>query len=61
MATKKIELEVDFIGGEGALTAAEEKALSDFFKQRKKAKNGKQQLKTILKTKPSVRQVEVLS
>ena len=38
MATKRIELEVDFIGGEGVLTAAEEKALSDFLKQRKKVK-----------------------
>jgi hypothetical protein len=36
MTIKKIELEVDFIGGEGALTPDEEKALSDFFKQRKK-------------------------
>jgi hypothetical protein len=33
---KKIELDVDFIGGESPLTLAEEKALSDFFKQRKK-------------------------
>ncbi len=39
MIAKKIELEVDFIGGEGALTAVEEKGLSDFFKQRKKAKS----------------------
>ena len=43
---KKIELEVDFIGGEGALTAAEEKALSDFFKQRKQAKRLVQEAKT---------------
>ena len=35
MKTKKTELDVDFIGGQSALTAAEEKALSDFFKQRK--------------------------
>jgi hypothetical protein len=35
MKTKKAELDVDFIGGQTALTAAEEKALSDFFKQRK--------------------------
>ncbi len=35
MKTKKTELDVDFIGGQTALTAAEEKALSDFFKQRK--------------------------
>ncbi len=35
MKTKKIELDVDFIGGQGSLTVAEEKALSDFFRQRK--------------------------
>jgi hypothetical protein len=58
---EKIELEVDFIGGEGALTAAEEKALSDFFKQRKKAKISKSQLKTIVKTKPSVRPIEAFA
>lgn len=37
MKNKEIELDVDFIGGQEALTAAEEKALNDFFKQRKKA------------------------
>ncbi|MBS1537661.1 MAG: hypothetical protein JST20_07940 [Bacteroidetes bacterium] len=37
MNTKKTELElgVDFIGGQGSLTPEEEKALNDFFKQRK--------------------------
>jgi hypothetical protein len=35
MKTKKTELDVDFIGGQTSLTVAEEKALSDFFKQRK--------------------------
>ena len=35
MKKKKEELDVDFIGGEGTLTAAEEKALSDYFRQRK--------------------------
>ena len=35
MKTKKIELDVDYIGGQGSLTIAEEKALSDFFKKRK--------------------------
>lgn len=35
MKTKKIELDVDFIGGQGSLTKEEENALSDFFKQRK--------------------------
>ena len=37
MKTKKTELDVDFIGGQSALTQAEEKALSDYFKQRKTA------------------------
>jgi hypothetical protein len=35
MKTKKTELDVDFIGGQSRLTQAEEKALSDFFRQRK--------------------------
>ena len=37
MKTKKSELDVDFIGGQSSLTAEEEKALSDFFKKRKKS------------------------
>ncbi|MBK9732627.1 MAG: hypothetical protein IPO83_15340 [Chitinophagaceae bacterium] len=37
MKTKKIELDVDFIGGQGPLTSTEEKELSDFFKRRKMA------------------------
>ena len=35
MKTRKIELDVDFIGDQAGLTKTEEKALSDFFKQRK--------------------------
>lgn len=35
MKAKKIELDVDFIGGQGSLTIAEERALSDFLKNRK--------------------------
>lgn len=35
MKTKKNELDVDFIGGHGELTAEEEKALSDYFKKQK--------------------------
>jgi len=35
MKTKKTELDVDFIGGQGSLTVEEEKALDDFFRQRK--------------------------
>lgn len=41
MKTKKTELDVDFIGGLSSLTVAEEKALSDFFKQRKSASTTK--------------------
>ena len=37
MKSKKPELDVDFIGGQGPLTSTEEKALSDFFKRRKMA------------------------
>ncbi len=35
MKTHKIELDVDFIGGQGSLTIEEEKAISAFIKQRK--------------------------
>jgi hypothetical protein len=38
MKATKLELDIDVIGGEGPLTVSEEKALSDFFKQRKLAK-----------------------
>ena len=37
MTTKKIELEVDYIGGLGPLTVEEEKALSEYFKNQKKS------------------------
>lgn len=39
MKTKKIELDVDVIGGQGPLTEKEEKELSEFFRQRKSKKN----------------------
>lgn len=35
MKTHKIEVDIDFIGGQGSLTIEEEKALSAYFKQRK--------------------------
>lgn len=45
MKSTKIELDVDFIGGQTSLTIAEEKALSDFFSKQKtialKSKNKK--------------------
>ena len=37
MTTKKVELEVDFIGGLGPLSPEEEKALSEYFKSQKKS------------------------
>jgi hypothetical protein len=37
MTTKKIELEVDFIGGSGPLTTEEEKAISEYIKLQKKS------------------------
>jgi hypothetical protein len=39
MKTKKLELDVDVMGGQGPLTEKEEQALSEFFKQRKDTKN----------------------
>lgn len=35
MKTNKIDLDIDFISGQGSLTKIEEKELSDFFKSRK--------------------------
>jgi hypothetical protein len=35
MKTKKLELDVDFIGGQTSLTKEEEKALSEYFKKNK--------------------------
>jgi len=38
MKTKKLDIEIDTIGGIGSLTLAEEKALSDFFQKKKSTK-----------------------
>jgi hypothetical protein len=38
MKTKKVELDVDFIGGQASLTKEEEKAISDFIKKNKSIK-----------------------
>ena len=48
---KKIELEVDFIGGETSLTIEEEKALSTFFKERKLILSSPEIKKVTRKTK----------
>lgn len=39
MKTRKNELDVDFIGGEGPLTKEQEKLIRDFIKSRKAKKN----------------------
>lgn len=39
MKTKKIELDVDVIGGQDPLSVEEAKAISEFIKQRKNTKN----------------------
>lgn len=50
MKHSKIELDVDFIGGEAALTPSEESALSNFFKQRKLELKKKTPLRSRKKT-----------
>ena len=52
MKIKNEELDVDFIGGEDRLTPEEEKALSEFFKQRKLASIKKMTKKLVGATKP---------
>jgi hypothetical protein len=37
MKTKELEFDVDFIGEQTSLTVEEEKALSDYFKQKKES------------------------
>lgn len=37
MKSKIIELDVDFIGGQGGLTPQEDKALSEYFAKKKQA------------------------
>ena len=46
MKTKKIELDVDFIGGQTSLTKEEEQNLSEYFKKNKQKKTKKTTLKT---------------
>jgi len=49
MKTKKVELDVDFIGGQTSLTKEEEKALSEYLKKSKpkKAKKSSPKTKTV--------------
>ena len=46
MKTKKIELDVDFIGGQTSLTKEEEKAISEYIRINKSKKNKKSASKT---------------
>jgi len=46
MKTKKIELDVDFIGGQTSLTKDEEKTISNFIKKNKSKKTKSLILKT---------------
>jgi hypothetical protein len=46
MKTKKIELDVDFIGGQTSLTKEEEKVISDFIRKSKSKKTKSLSLKT---------------
>jgi hypothetical protein len=49
MKTKKVELDVDFIGGQTSLTKEEERAISDFIikNKSKKAKRLTNKTKTV--------------
>jgi hypothetical protein len=47
MKTRKVELDVDFIGGQTSLTKEEEKALSEYIRKH----NSKKAKRTPLKTK----------
>lgn len=49
MKTSKTVLDDDFIGGQGILTKDEEKALSDYFRQKKSLAN-KPKLKSLHRT-----------
>ena len=46
MKTKKVELDVDFIGEQRSLTKEEEKTISDFIKKSRSKKNKRSTIKT---------------
>jgi hypothetical protein len=49
MKTKKLDLDIDNIGGLSSLTLTEEKALTDFFQKKKLTKKKTEKKKLILK------------
>jgi hypothetical protein len=54
MKTNKIDMDFDFIGGQGSLTKIEEKELSHFFKSRKLSAKItiRQQVETTIRPNP---------
>ena len=54
MKSKNIELDVDFIGGQGSLTKAEEIAISNYIKAQK-VKNSRKQTSSKLRGKVTSR------
>lgn len=50
MKTKKIDLDIDFIGGQGSLTKIEEKQLSDYFKNKKLLEKTRKRQKVVSQT-----------
>jgi hypothetical protein len=59
MKKKTIELEGDYIGGEGTLTTEEEKALSAYFQQKKLAKAAAEKITAKNKTAKRITALEV--
>lgn len=53
MKNKVLEFDVDFIGEQTSLTIEEEKALSDYFKQKKASSKLNELKKSVRKTKLS--------
>lgn len=51
MKTKKDELDLDFIGEQTSLTKEEEKALSEYFKQKKESLKLTERKKNVRKSK----------
>ena len=51
MKTKKDEFDIDFIGEQTSLTKEEEKALSEYFKQKKERMKLTEKAKTVRKSR----------
>ena len=55
MKTKKDEFEIDFIGEQTSLTKEEEKALGEYFKQKKESLKLTERKKTVRKSKTVIK------